>query len=169
MWRLGIRGRTGNGERPGRGLRAGEILQGTYEVVRLAGRGGMGEVYETRHLRIPGRFAVKVLHHDGTLDAAALASFRREAEITSSLRHPNIVQVLDFNQLPDGSPYLVMEFLDGVDLSQRLLARGSLPPFEVARHVSQMASALAAAHARGVVHRDLKPQNIFLVPMAGQT
>jgi hypothetical protein len=157
--------------RPTRGhrLRRGQVLQGTYEVVRLAGQGGMGEVYETRHLRIPGRFAVKVLHQSGPLDAEAVASFRREAEITSSLRHPNIVQVLDFNQLPDGSPYIVMEFLDGVDLSQRLRAQGCLPPFEVARHVSQMAAALAAAHEHGVVHRDLKPQNVFLVPMAGQT
>jgi serine/threonine protein kinase len=157
--------------RPCRGqrLRPGQVLQGTYEVVRLAGQGGMGEVYETRHLRIPGRFAVKLLHQHGPLDGDALASFRREAEITSSLRHPNIVQVLDFNQLPDGSPYIVMEFLDGADLSQRLKAQGILPPFEVVRHISQMAAALAAAHEHGVVHRDLKPQNVFLVPMAGQT
>jgi serine/threonine protein kinase len=157
---------------PSRGqrLRPGQVLQGTYEVVRLAGQGGMGEVYETRHLRIPGRFAVKLLHQHGPLDdKEALASFRREAEITSSLRHPNIVQVLDFNQLPDGSPYIVMEFLDGADLSQRLKAQGILPPFEVVRHISQMAAALAAAHEHGVVHRDLKPQNVFLVPMAGQT
>ena len=153
----------------GHRLRPGQVLQGTYEVVRLAGHGGMGEVYETRHLRIPGRFAVKVLHQNGPLDAQSLASFRREAEITSSLRHPNIVQVLDFNQLPDGSPYIVMEFLDGADLGQRLKAQGCLPPFEVVRHISQMASALAAAHEHGVVHRDLKPQNVFLVPMAGQT
>jgi serine/threonine protein kinase len=152
----------------GHRLRPGQVLQGTYEVVRLAGHGGMGEVYETRHLRIPGRFAVKVLHQNGPLDAESLSSFRREAEITSSLRHPNIVQVLDFNQLPDGSPYIVMEFLDGADLGQRLKAHGCLPPFEVVRHISQMASALAAAHEHGVVHRDLKPQNVFLVPMAGQ-
>jgi serine/threonine protein kinase len=157
--------------RPTRGqrLRPGQVLQGTYEVVRLAGQGGMGEVYETRHLRIPGRFAVKLLHQHGPLDGESLASFRREAEITSSLRHPNIVQVLDFNQLPDGSPYIVMEFLDGMDLAQRLKSQGVLPPFEVVRHISQMAAALAAAHEHGVVHRDLKPQNVFLVPMAGQT
>jgi serine/threonine protein kinase len=154
------------------GLRVGSVLQGTYEIVGLAGRGGMGEVYEARHLRIPGRFAVKVLHQQEHPDPEALARFRREAEITSSLRHPNIVQVLDFNQLPSGAPYLVMEFLDGVDLGQKLHARGRanpMPPFEVIRLVGQMASALAAAHAIGVVHRDLKPQNVFVVPMAGQT
>jgi serine/threonine protein kinase len=126
----------------------------------------MGEVYETRHLRIPGRFAVKILHGQDT-SKEALARFRREAEITSSLRHPNIVQVLDFNQLPDGAPYIVMEFLEGVDLGQRLAA-GRLSPFDVVKLVAQMASALAAAHAHGVVHRDLKPQNVFVVPMAGQ-
>jgi serine/threonine protein kinase len=153
------------------GLRVGGVLQGTYEILRLAGRGGMGEVYEARHLRIPGRFAVKVLHQQEHHDAEALARFRREAEITSSLRHPNIVQVLDFNQLQSGAPYLVMEFLDGVDLAQKLRATGhpiAMPPFEVIRLVGQMASALAAAHAIGVVHRDLKPQNVFIVPMAGQ-
>jgi serine/threonine-protein kinase len=154
---------------PGQALRVGEILQGTYEVIRLAGSGGMGEVYETRHLRIPGRFAVKVLHREDVPDSRSLARFRREADITSSLRHPNIVQVLDFNELPDGAPYIVMEYLDGMDLAQRLHREGTLPPFEVARYVSQMASALAAAHEHGVVHRDLKPQNVFLVPMAGQT
>jgi serine/threonine protein kinase len=153
------------------GLRVGGVLQGTYEIVRLAGRGGMGEVYEARHLRIPGRFAVKVLHQQEHHDPEALARFRREAEITSSLRHPNIVQVLDFNQLQSGAPYLVMEFLDGVDLAQKLRASGrpsAMPPFEVIRLVGQLASGLAAAHAIGVVHRDLKPQNVFVVPMAGQ-
>src|SRR5688500_8277368 len=135
------------------GLRLGEVLQGTYEVVRLAGSGGMGEVYEARHLRIPGRFAIKVLHREDLPDAdpVSLQRFRREAEVTSSLRHPNIVQVLDFNQLPDGTPYIVMEFLDGMDLGKRLDTQGRLPPFEVARHVSQLASALAAAHTHGVV------------------
>jgi eukaryotic-like serine/threonine-protein kinase len=151
-----------------RGLRKGDILQGTYEVVRLAGKGGMGEVYETRHLRIPGRFAVKVLHGSEAPSRADLARFRREAEITSSLRHPNIVQVLDFNQLPDGAPYLVMEFLEGVDLAQRLAGGARLSPFDVVKFVAQLSSALAAAHAHGVVHRDLKPQNVFVVPMAGQ-
>jgi serine/threonine-protein kinase len=160
--------RTGGGPKtPGRGLRAGEILQATYEVVRLAGRGGMGEVYEARHLRIPGRFAVKILHGQDT-SREALAQLRREAEITSSLRHPNIVQVLDFNQLPDGTPYIVMEFLEGVDLGQRLAAAGRLSPFDVVKFVAQIASGLAAAHAHGVVHRDLKPQNVFVLPMAGQ-
>jgi serine/threonine protein kinase len=157
--------------REAQGLRVGRVLQGTYEIVRLAGRGGMGEVYEARHLRIPGRFAVKVLHQQEHLEAEALARFRREAEITSSLRHPNIVQVLDFNQLQTGAPYLVMEFLDGVDLAQKLHVGGHanpMPPFEVIRLVGQMASGLAAAHAIGVVHRDLKPQNVFVVPMAGQ-
>ena len=152
----------------GRGLSRGEILQNTYEVVRLAGRGGMGEVYETRHLRIPGRFAVKVLRQQDAPNEEALGRFRREAEITSSLRHPNIVQILDFNQLPDGSPYIVMEYLDGGDLADRLAERGTLPPMEVVRYVSQLASALAAAHAHGVVHRDLKPQNVLLVPIPGQ-
>jgi serine/threonine-protein kinase len=149
-------------------LEPGTVLQGTYEIVRPVGSGGMGEVYEARHARLPGRFAVKVLTARVAVGSSDFLRFRREAEIASSLRHPHIVQVVDFNQAPDGAPYIVMEFLEGSDLGAVLERDKPLPAARVAALVEQVASALAAAHGQGVVHRDLKPQNVFLVPVQGQ-
>src|SRR3954464_7931801 len=98
----------------------GTLVAGSYEVTGLIGRGGMGAVWAARHLRLPGkRVAIKVLL--GTsVGEQALARFRREAEIASRIGHPNIVEVLDFNMLGDGTPYQVLEFLDGESLGQRL-------------------------------------------------
>ena len=148
---------------PSSGLRPGVVVAETYEITRLLGQGGMGAVWEAKHLRLPGkRVVVKVLLF-GATDATVLARFRREAEIGSRLGHPNIVQVLDFNTLADGTPYIVLELLQGESLAQRL-ARGALPLEEVKAIVTQVGSALAAAHREGVVHRDLKPDNVFLCP-----
>src|SRR5512144_864889 len=108
------------------GLRPGIIVAETYEITRLLGQGGMGAVWEAKHLRLPGkRVVVKTLLF-GATDPTVLARFRREAEIGSRLGHPNIVQVLDFNTLPDGTPYIVLELLQGESLAARL-ARGQLP------------------------------------------
>ena len=128
----------------------------------------MGEVFEATHARLPGRYAVKFLLPELTGHREAFARFCREAEVMSELRHPNVVQIFDFNTTPDGRPYFVMEFLEGRDLETRLNDEGPLPlPFAV-RVVDAVASALAAAHAHGIVHRDLKPANIFLVTVDGQ-
>src|SRR4051812_28664560 len=150
-------------------LRPGSIVGGTYRVVQLVGAGAMGEVYEATHARLAGRYAIKVLQPSIAANAEALERFRREAEITSSLRHPNIVHIMDFDRLPQGAPYLVMEFLEGLDLGGRLHQLGPPPIDEVVVLVGQIASALEAAHRRGVVHRDLKPQNVCLVPLTGQS
>ncbi len=150
-------------------LAAGIVVADTYDVERLLGKGGMGEVWLARHMRLAGKqVAIKVLHAVGANPSAELlARFRREAEIAARLDHPNIVQVMDFNQLPTGEPYLVMEFLKGESLADRARSRGgSLPTEQVQAIVLQVGSALQAAHAAGVVHRDLKPDNIFLVPTA---
>jgi serine/threonine-protein kinase len=148
---------------PPSGLRPGVVVAETYEITRLLGQGGMGAVWEAKHLRLPGkRVVIKVLLF-GATDATMLARFRREAEIGSRLGHPNIVQVLDFNNLPDGTPYIVLELLQGESLASRLL-RGPLPLEQVKSIVTQVGSALAAAHREGVVHRDLKPDNVFLCP-----
>ena len=148
-------------------ITAGMTLAATYDVERLLGKGGMGEVWLARHLRLAGKqVAIKVLHLQNP-NAELLSRFRREAEIAARLEHPNIVQVLDFNQLPTGEPYLVMEFLKGQSLAGRLRkAGGALPVAQVQGIVLQIGSALQAAHAAGIVHRDLKPDNIFLVPTA---
>src|SRR4030095_14821475 len=107
------------------------LLAGTYRIVRLVGQGGMGEVYEASHTRLAGRYAVKVLRADLSTHEATLARFRREAEVTSGLRHPNIVQVLDFNVTPDGHQFLVMEFLEGRELAQEVTGGHPLPMWRV--------------------------------------
>jgi serine/threonine-protein kinase len=141
---------------------AGTVFAGTYEIKRLLGRGGMGAVWEATHARLPGkRVAIKVLHAEAAADQESLARFRREAEIASRLGHPNIVEVHDFNQLEDGTPYLVLEYLQGSPLDQRLAA-GPLPVEQAIALARQIGSALRAAHREGVIHRDLKPQNVFL-------
>jgi serine/threonine protein kinase len=146
----------------------GVVLQGTYRILRPLASGGMGEVYLASHERTRGAFAVKVLHRELAGDADAMARFRGEAEIMAGLRHPNVVQVVDFNVTTDGIPYLVMELVEGKDLSAYLRGRDPLPPEQVSRIVYQIASALEAAHAHGVVHRDLKPENVMLLSPEGQ-
>src|SRR5262245_1440806 len=152
---------------PTNGLSIGIVLQGTYRIVRPLAEGGCGEIYLAAHTRLPGRFAVKLLHRSLVRDNDALSRFRQEAEITSSLRHPHIVQVFDFNVTDAGVPYLVMELLEGKSLAQRIASVGALDPAAAVDIVEQIASALHAAHARGIVHRDLKPENIMLLAGAG--
>src|SRR5215831_10366023 len=144
-------------------LAPGVVIQDTYEIVRCVGRGGMGEVYEAKHRRLAGRYAVKLLIDDVAATSEAFARFQREAQVTSELRHPNIVQVVDFNRTPQGGAYLVMEFLDGEELTAVIARDAPMAPARVVALIDQIASALEAAHGRGVVHRDLKPQNVILV------
>ncbi len=139
----------------------GRLLSGSYRVLRRLGGGGMGEVYEARHERLPRRFAIKTLQ-TGLGGEHYLARFRREAELASQLAHPHILEVLDYNVTEDGTPYFVMPLLEGEDLGQRLERCKRLPLVEAVRIVRQVGAALAATHARGVVHRDLKPRNVFL-------
>ena len=127
----------------------------------------MGEVYEARHSRLAGRYAVKVLHPEIRQHAEVLRRFQREAQVTSALRHPGIVQVIDFNIAVNGAPYLVMEYLDGRDLGQVIASEGPLSVGRVVDMATQIASALSAAHRTDVVHRDLKPQNVFLLAAEG--
>ena len=141
----------------------GSVIADTYKIEALIGRGGMGAVFLASHARLPGKqVAIKLLHAE-IEDGEVLARFRREAEIASRLGHPNIVAVHDFNITADGTPYLVLELLQGETLAQRL--RGGPPPIDdTLAIIRQVGSALAAAHREGIVHRDLKPHNIFLVP-----
>ncbi|HEX3764097.1 MAG TPA: serine/threonine-protein kinase, partial [Kofleriaceae bacterium] len=141
----------------------GSVIAGTYKVEGLLGRGGMGSVFLASHQRLAGKqVAIKILHTE-VEDAEVVARFKREADIAARLNHPNIVGVIDYNVAPDGTPYLVLDYLQGETLAQRI-ARGPLALDHVVSIVRQVGSALAAAHRAGIVHRALKPQNIFLVP-----
>ena len=149
-------------------LREGELFDNTYRLMRLLGEGAMGAVYEATHARLAGRYAIKLLLLKPTVGSEAIALFAREARITSLLQHPNIVQVIDHNTTADGTEYLVMEYLAGESLAQRLVRKGPLPLDIVVGIVDQIAAGLSAAHASRVVHRDLKPDNVFLVPVEGR-
>ena len=145
------------------GALVGRVLGRSYEVVRRIGAGGMGTVYEARGARLrQTRFAIKVLRQGLDLDDSAYARFQREAEIISRLGHPHIVTVLDFDSTAEGMPFMVMELLQGEDLGALLKREGKLPLDRAAAIFSELGSALQAAHDQGVVHRDIKPQNIFL-------
>ena len=125
----------------------GTVLQDTYRIVRPLAEGGCGEVYVAAHTRLPGEFAVKVLHSSLARDREQLARFRQEAEITSTLRHPHIVQVFDFNVTDDGVPYLVMELLEGESLVELASASTPIDPKRVAGIIEQIA-ARASRRAR---------------------
>ena len=156
------------GESQQMGELVGRVLAGVYRITRLIGEGGMGAVYEAVHLRLNKRVAVKLMSRELASNVEALARFHREAEITSRLGHPHLVNVIDFGSTDTGEPYLVMEYLDGEDLDHRI-RRDSRLPLETAVEITkQVASALDAAHAEGVVHRDLKPANIYLVKVRGE-
>jgi serine/threonine protein kinase len=140
---------------------------GSYQVARKLGEGGMGAVYELVHPTIGKRLALKVLHPEFAARPDIVQRFFDEARAVNLIRHPNIVDVLDFAVLDDGRPYLTMEFLDGEALADHLRRRGVLPPADAVAIARQVAAALAAAHRAGVVHRDLKPDNVFLVAAEG--
>jgi serine/threonine-protein kinase len=124
----------------------------------------MGEVYEATHARLAHRYAIKFLHPGMRGHPEALPRFMREAQVTSRLRHPGIVSVVDFNTTPDGVAYLVMEYLEGEPLGKVLARSGPLPLPRIVDINDQLSSALTAAHLEGVVHRDMHPQNVFVVP-----
>lgn len=137
------------------------VRVGPYEIVRLIGRGATSSVYEARHTVLGRSVAIKVLHEHLAGDERTVARFVREGRIAARLRHPHVVDVIDVGE-QDGTPFLVMELLDGVDLGTWLRARGPLDHLDALRTVLPLASALAAAHANGALHRDLKPTNVML-------
>jgi eukaryotic-like serine/threonine-protein kinase len=137
---------------------------GNYRAVSLLGEGGMGSVYLAEHPAIGRRVAVKVLHKNYTRDEHLLGRFLNEARAANAIRHPNIIEILDSGVLADGTPFLVMELLEGESLGTRLRNVGGLPISAALDFIYQTASALGAAHKKGIVHRDLKPDNLFIVP-----
>jgi serine/threonine-protein kinase len=146
--------------------RIGTVLGGKYRIVRKLGEGGMGAVYAGVQEPLGRKVAVKVLLPVLARDATLVGRFQREAELAASLGHPNIVQVTDFG-VDEGSAFLVMDLLDGESLGSLLERETTLAPSRVRFVAAQVLSALEAAHARGVVHRDLKPDNVYLTSVSG--
>ena len=140
----------------------GTLVAGRYLVRRRLASGGMCAIYELGHRVLKRRFALKMLSPELAADRLALRRFRREAEMVAGLCHPNVVGIVDCDQLDDGSPFLVMELYDGEDLQARLARRGGLPVDELARIADEVLAGLTVAHRAGIVHRDLKPSNVFL-------
>jgi len=141
----------------------GQVLRGTYRVLEVLDKGGMGKLYRAEHIRLHRPIAVKVLANHLAADQGALARFHREAEIVSQLHHPHIVHILDFDTTDGGEPYIVMELLRGESLGRRIDRERMLPMVDIVQVVAQIASALNLAHQQGIVHRDLKPDNVFLL------
>jgi serine/threonine-protein kinase len=141
----------------------GEVIAEKYRVERVLGRGGMGVVVAAMHLHLDQRVALKFIIPGAVGDdSQAIERFLREARAAVRLKSEHVAKVLDVAKLPSGSPYIVMEFLEGRDLSQVVEIEGPLDPERSADYVLQACEALAEAHAMGIVHRDVKPQNLFL-------
>ena len=140
----------------------GTVLDGKYEILRLIGAGGMGTVYAARHRLLDDTVAIKVLQGRDVPDED-VRRFLREGRTAVSIKGEHGVRIHDVGTLPNGLPYLVMEYLEGEDLGRILLARGRLSVHFVVACMIQVCEVLAEAHAKGIVHRDIKPQNIFLL------
>jgi len=147
---------------PPRDPRIGQVLADRYVLVRKIGEGGMGDVYEARHRVIDKRVAVKILHSSFASRPEVLGRFHREALTASRIAHAHIVEVSDFGNAPDGCPFMVLEYLEGLDLAHELDTHEPMSLSRITRIARQICAALAAAHAAGIVHRDLKPENIYL-------
>ncbi|MBZ5714852.1 serine/threonine protein kinase [Nannocystis pusilla] len=146
----------------------GTVLAERWEVLDELGRGGMGAVYRARHVHLGTDVAIKVLQNTARLDASEIARFYRESRLIGSLHHDHIVRVQDTGKTPSGDLYFVMEHLRGPNLRALLKRDGPLPWARTRAIVLQVCDALDAMHDRGVIHRDLKPQNIVLDPRPGR-
>ncbi len=144
----------------------GDILAGKYEVIRVIGAGGMGVVVEARHLQLDQRVALKFLLVDEHPSEDAVGRFLREGRAAAQIKGEHVARVSDVGTLEDGAPFIVMEYLEGEDLSEVLAKRGVLGVREAADYVLQACEAIAEAHALGIIHRDLKPANLFLTRRA---
>jgi serine/threonine protein kinase len=143
-------------------LKVGDILEDKYEIESFLGRGGMGVVYRARHLGLGAPRAIKIMHRELAENEDYLERFRNEAKLAEELRHPNVVTLYDLSPLPDGTPYIVWEYVEGETLSQAFRRGVRFTPEESVELVAQVASGLAAAHERHIIHRDISPDNLML-------
>jgi serine/threonine protein kinase len=146
---------------------AGTIVSNRYVIVRLIGEGGMGAVYEARHINLGKRVAIKFLSKEFARDTGSVERFHQEAQIAGTLGHLNICEVSDFGMTDDGLPFLVMEYLEGESLSSILQREKKLPPDVASGIMKQVLGALEEVHGRGIIHRDLKPDNVFITNIKG--
>jgi len=147
----------------------GDVIASKYRVERLIGMGGMGVVVAARHIELDERVAIKMLLPHLPASGEPAARFLREAKAAIRIKNEHVVRVLDVGRTDTGSPYIVMEYLDGQDLGQLLERTGPLPVEDTVDYVMQACEAIAAAHALGIVHRDLKPANLFLASASDGT
>jgi serine/threonine-protein kinase len=144
-------------------VKIGEVVEGRYKIVRPIADGGMGTVYLAEHWLIKRRVAIKILHGELASDATMIRRFMNEAVAAGTLGHPNIVESTDMGFTREDIPYIVFEYLEGKVLADEILRLGRLPWQRALKIALQIASALEAAHDAGIVHRDLKTDNIFLI------
>jgi serine/threonine-protein kinase len=145
------------------GVREGDVLAGKYRVERVLGIGGMGVVVAAHHLQLDEKVALKFLLPEALDNPEAVARFAREARAAVKIKSEHVARVTDVGTLPNGAPYMVMEYLEGRDLAAWIAERGALPVEQAIEFVLQACVAVADAHALGIVHRDLKPANLFCV------
>jgi serine/threonine-protein kinase len=143
-------------------VKVGEVLAGKYRVERLLGAGGMGVVVLARHMLLDQLVALKFLLAESLTNAKVVARFEREARAVVKLKSEHVARVIDVGVMETGAPYIVMDYLEGEDLSMTIERRGQLPIAESVDYLLQACEALAEAHGAGIVHRDLKPGNLFL-------
>ncbi len=151
------------------GLQPGTLVQRRYRLMEVIAQGSTSIVYRAEHALLRKPVALKILRPEFSVFRSVVKRFRREAHMVSSLDHPNVVQVIDFGQTKDGSMYLVMELLEGETLTEKLRRESHLSPNAAVGICDQVLRGLAAAHRAGLVHRDLKPDNIMLIRKGGQT
>lgn len=149
-------------------LKPGEVFDDRYQVLGLLGRGGMAEVLHCRDLQTEQRVAVKLLALNFRASEDHRLRLRREAEIAAAVAHPNVVQILNIGQTPLGDPYLVMELLLGETLRDFIDREGAMQADRALPFIREAAAGLAAMHAKGIIHRDVKPNNLFLCGPTGQ-
>jgi eukaryotic-like serine/threonine-protein kinase len=151
---------------PGNDPFVGKVIDGRYEIQARVGEGGMGVVYRARQMSIDRVIALKMLNQSMQGDQTWVQRFYNEAKACSRLQHPNTIRMFDFGQTQDGRLFMTMEFLDGMSLRDAL-QRGPLAPQRVIKVMIQCCASLAEAHSIGIIHRDIKPDNVFLLNMAG--